>query len=153
MKFVIQRVQKAEVTVDGKTISTIGPGLLVLVGIEMADELQEVMLSAQKLTQWRLFEGPTGKPDFNVVDQKGEILLVSQFTLCANLTKGRRPDFTAAMPPQRAKELYEALAKELSQLGVRVSMGSFGDYMHVSLCNDGPFTIIWETPKPGRVCI
>jgi len=143
MKVVIQRVSSASVTVDGKTVSTIGPGLLVLLGIAAQDADQpDNDYLINKILKLRVF--PDGQQQFHksVVDVGGEILLVSQFTLYGDCTKGNRPSFCKAMPPQEAKLRYNAFAKDLKKAYPRVQEGIFGANMQVSLVNVGPVTII-----------
>lgn len=143
MKALVQRVSEAKVTVEGKTISEIGVGLLVLLGVQTGDTAESVSALTKKLLALRVF--PDAHRDINrsVVEVKGEILLVSQFTLLARTDKGNRPSFVDAAPPELANKLYEQMKKELTKV-VPVQTGEFGTYMHVELVNDGPVTLMLE---------
>lgn len=139
MRTVIQRVSRAEVTVDGTTVGKIGRGLVLLVAVEKGDVDGDVEATAQKVVTMRVF--PDRSPmDRSVVDIDGEVLVVSQFTLVARLNKGRRPSFDRADEPARAERMVTALARRIESLGVRVQMGRFGAHMVVDLVNDGPVT-------------
>lgn len=145
MKSLIQRVSEASVSVDGQEVSRIGPGILVLLGIEKPDELSVVKAQAEKLLKFRIFSDEAGKMNQSVVDIQGEILVVSQFTLAADCRKGNRPGFDGAKPPQEAEALYEAYVKHLQTMsGLIVQTGVFGAKMAVSLINDGPATFLLE---------
>jgi D-tyrosyl-tRNA(Tyr) deacylase len=146
MKAVVQRVSNASVSVDGKTIGRIGPGLAVLLGVGRADTEAEADWLADKIAHLRIFEDEAGKMNRSVLDSGGGVLLVSQFTLYGNCTKGRRPSFVDAADPEPAKALYRRLAARLQKRGLPVETGSFGAKMAVSLVNDGPVTLILETP-------
>ncbi|PCI77491.1 D-tyrosyl-tRNA(Tyr) deacylase [Candidatus Aerophobetes bacterium] len=148
MKLVIQRVSQASVSVNKNTIASIGKGLLVLVGFSAGDEKANVNFPffIKKCTQMRLFEDEAGKMNLSLKDIGGEILVVSQFTLCADLRSGNRPSFTTALEPTLAKELYVDFCKELENvLGQeKVQRGEFGADMQVALINDGPVTFYIE---------
>lgn len=146
MKAVIQRVQEASVTVDGKLVSAIGRGYMLLLGVMKGDTQKEAELLARKTAALRVFEDENGKMNLSVNDVNGEILSVSQFTLCADCKKGNRPSFTNSEEPERANELYEYFCNELIKNGVKdVKRGIFGADMKVSLINDGPVTITYDT--------
>ena len=145
MKAVIQRVKKASVTVEGSVIGAIQEGLLVLLGISKEDTKEEVKKFVNKILGLRIFADENGKTNLSLQDIKGELLVVSQFTLYADCKKGRRPSFVNAGDPEFANELYEffiALAKEKVE---KVEQGSFGADMKVELLNDGPFTIVLDS--------
>lgn len=144
MRVVIQRVNHAQVDIDGKTIGKIGKGLLLLVGIKESDELATIKKAADKIAKMRIFEDENGKTNLSLKDVKSEILSVSQFTLLANTKKGNRPSFVHAMRPPKSKELWEDFNEELKNDGFKVETGKFGADMQVSLENDGPFTIVLD---------
>jgi D-tyrosyl-tRNA(Tyr) deacylase len=146
MRAVIQRVTKASVTIDGKTHSQIGEGLLVLVGIEDADSMEDIEWLSGKIVNLRIFGDAAGVMNVSVIDKKGEILIVSQFTLHASTKKGNRPSYIRASKPEIAIPLYEKMVKQLSaDLGQPVKTGVFAADMKVSLLNDGPVTIVIDT--------
>lgn len=144
MRVVIQRVNHAQVDIDGKTVGKIGKGLLLLVGIKEGDELATIKKAADKIAKMRIFEDENGKTNLSLKDVKSEILSVSQFTLLANTKKGNRPSFVHAMRPPKSKELWEDFNEELKNDGFKVETGKFGADMQVSLENDGPFTIVLD---------
>ena len=146
MKAVYQRVLRACVTVDGETVGSIGPGVLLLVGVTGEDTEAEATLLAQKVAGMRVFCDEQDKMNRSVLDVGGEILAVSQFTLCANMSHGRRPDFLEAARPERALSLFAFFVEELKKAGVsRVETGRFGADMKVELVNDGPVTLMMDT--------
>lgn len=146
MKAVIQRVKSARVEVDGACVGKIGQGLLVLVGVEHGDTEEEAQLLARKTAALRIFTDAQDKMNLSVTDIGGSVLAVSQFTLCADVKKGNRPSFIGAAPPETANPLYEAYCAALSENGVqRVEKGVFGAHMDVTLLNDGPVTILYDT--------
>ena len=146
MKAVIQRVKNAEVCVEGKEISHVENGLLVLLGVHNTDNEDTAKLLAKKTANLRIFTDENDKMNRSVLDINGEILVISNFTLCADTKKGNRPSFIEAMEPERADELYNLYCEELINLGVKkVGRGVFGADMKVSLLNDGPVTIILDT--------
>ena len=148
MRAVIQRVSKASVTINGKVKSSIGQGLLVLLGIEDADNMDDIQWLSSKIVNMRIFDDAAGVMNESVLDKKGEILLVSQFTLHASTKKGNRPSYIKASKPDFAIPLYEKLIAQLeSDLGKKVGTGSFGADMKVELLNDGPVTIIIDTKQ------
>lgn len=144
MKLLVQRVKYAKLKVDNELISSIGHGLLVFIGIHDEDKEAQIDWLARKTIELRIFEDENGKMNHSVQDIKGEILLVSQFTLYANCERGRRPDFTHTAPPVYAKELYNKFALKLSLLGIKPKMGIFGADMKIELLNDGPINIVLE---------
>jgi len=146
MRLVIQRVIQASVSVEGKTVARIGRGLLVLIGIGPGDGPSEADVLAEKCATLRIFEDPEGKTNLSVQNIQGEILVVSQFTLYADARKGRRPSFTDAASPEIAEPLVRHFSERLNALGVPTRTGSFGSHMLVELVNDGPFTILLESP-------
>ncbi len=155
MKAVYQRVSYARVEVDGETVGAIGEGVLLLVGVCPEDTPAEAALLAKKVAQLRVFEDENGKMNRSVLDVGGGVLAVSQFTLCADLKHGRRPDFFGAARPEIARPLFDAVVEQLGACGVAtVQTGVFGADMQVSLLNDGPVTLILDTDvwkKEGRV--
>ena len=145
MRCVIQRVSEASVHVDGKEVSSIGKGLLVLVGFKYDDAEEQIQWMARKIPVLRVFNDEEGKMNLSVEDIKGEILVVSQFTLYGELKKGTRPSYSKAASPEVAQSLYDKFIKELkSRTTCPVKTGIFRAYMQVSLINDGPVTIILE---------
>jgi len=144
MKAVLQRVSHASVSVGGSTRGRIGPGLLVLLGIADGDERADAERLAGKVARLRVFEDDAGRFDRSLLDTAGAALVVSQFTLVADTTKGNRPSFTAAAPPEHAEPVYESFCAALRELGVPVETGVFGARMDVELLNDGPVTIVLD---------
>jgi D-tyrosyl-tRNA(Tyr) deacylase len=142
MKAVLQRVKKASVTVDNQIISLIGPGLLTLLGVEKGDTAAATQELITKILNLRIFEDQNGKMNLSLKDIQGEHLIVSQFTLAADCSKGRRPTFTAAEEPKQAKALYELALKFSTEQGVLTKGGQFQAHMEVELLNDGPVTIL-----------
>ncbi len=147
MKFVIQRVKEASVSVDGDRIGRIGKGFLVLIGIAGSDDQTVADRMIKKMIGLRIFEDAQGKTNLSLKDVAGELLLVSQFTLYANCRKGNRPSFTEAGDPETAVRLYEYIIKECRKSVPVVQTGRFGAEMEVGLINDGPFTIILDSDK------
>ena len=148
MKVVAQRVKEAKVTVEGEVRGAIGPGIVALLGIHIDDTPDKTSWLVNKLINLRFFQDDAGKMNLSVKEIGGEILVVSQFTLYANCTRGRRPDFLEAAPPSIAEPIYEKFVREIrSELG-SVQTGIFGAHMEVSLVNDGPVTVILEEGKP-----
>ncbi len=146
MKAVIQRVSRACVTVDGAAVGEIGRGYLILLGVMNGDRAEEAALLAKKCAELRVNEDENGKMNRSLLDIGGEALVVSQFTLCADVSHGRRPSFTPSAPPQEAERLYLLFCSELQKNGVKnVQTGEFGADMQVSLVNDGPVTILYDT--------
>ncbi len=142
MKIVLQRVTEAAVSVDGKNIGKIGKGLLVLLGIESGDTDEALAAHVNKIIKLRIFEDGNGKTNLSLTDVGGSLLVVSQFTLCADISHGNRPGFTNAKEPLEAKRMYEKFIALCREQSVNTEHGEFGADMKVSLVNDGPFTII-----------
>ena len=149
MRVVLQRVLRASVTVDGERVSEIGRGYLLLVGVGRGDPADEPERLAEKVVNLRLFADADGKTNLSLAEVNGEVLVVSQFTLYADLRKGRRPSWGEAEDPAIASERVEALAAALEARGVRVGRGVFGAAMEVELVNDGPFTLVLEGSGVG----
>lgn len=147
MKAIIQRVKKAHVTVDNTIISSIETGLVVLLGVAHGDKEKDAEYLVDKIINLRIFEDDKGKMNRSLLDVKGELLVVSQFTIMADCRKGRRPSFTDAAPPEPAWRLYRFFAERASSLGVTVKKGKFQANMDVSLINQGPVTLILESPE------
>ncbi len=147
MRFVIQRVTQSSVSVDGTVIGKIGKGLLVLIGVAEEDTEETADKLVRKLTGLRVFEDENGKTNLSLADVKGELLLISQFTLYANCKKGNRPSFTEAGSSQKANALYEYIIAKCRENVPIVETGSFGAEMKVSLVNDGPFTVLLDSEK------
>lgn len=145
MKAVIQRVSEASVNIENKTTS-IGKGLLILLGVEENDQEEDITWLAKKIAQLRIFDDNNNIPNLSVNDINGEVLLISQFTLMASTKKGNRPSFILAAKPPKAIDLYNNFIKELtSLLQQSLKTGEFGAYMKVALVNEGPFTIIIDS--------
>ena len=150
MRAVIQRVSEADVSVDGETIGAIGSGLVVLVGVATEDTERDAVALAAKLVGLRIFPDDDRKMNRSIVDVGGSMLLISQFTLLADLRKGRRPAFNEAASPEIAEPLLATLAAAIEAEGVAVEQGRFGAMMDVSLTNDGPVTIVIDVAD-GKV--
>ena len=147
MRFVIQRVQQADVRVDGETVGAIGKGFLVLIGIAQDDTKEIADRMVKKLCGLRIFEDENGKTNLSLADVGGAMLMISQFTLYADCRKGYRPSFTAAGAPDMAEALYEYILEAARQYVPDVQRGIFGADMKVSLLNDGPFTVILDSAE------
>ncbi len=145
MRAVLQRVKEASVTVDGKVVGAIGPGLLVLLGVGKGDTEADVDFMVDKVPGLRIFEDAAGKMNLSLVDGSKALLAVSQFTLFADTKKGRRPSFIDAMPPDEAKRLYALFCERCRAAGLTVAEGIFAADMKVALINDGPVTIIMDS--------
>jgi D-tyrosyl-tRNA(Tyr) deacylase len=145
MKALVQRVSRASVTVNDKIVGKIGPGLLVFLGVAHGDSKEDATYLANKVVNLRIFAGESSKFALSALDTTGDILIVSQFTLLADSRKGRRPDFTAAAPPDLAKELYELFVEQVRTTGLKVETGLFQEHMLVEIYNDGPVTILLES--------
>lgn len=142
MRVVIQRVKKAQVDIEGKTVGSIDQGLVVLLGIEMADSLEDVVWIVKKVTQLRIFSDAEGIMNRSLLDVAGGLLLISQFTLMAATKKGNRPSYIRAAKHDHAIPMYEAFITETEKvMGKSIATGVFGADMQVSLCNDGPVTL------------
>ncbi|MBJ23008.1 MAG: D-tyrosyl-tRNA(Tyr) deacylase [bacterium] len=147
MRAVVQRVSRASVDVDGERISQMGEGLLVLVGVGLRDTDRDAVDLARKVVGLRIFEDAEGKMNHSLADRGGTLGLVSQFTLWADVRKGRRPSFGEAAPPERAGPLFERVVAEAEALGVPVITGKFRAMMDVALVNAGPVTILLDTER------
>ena len=147
VRAVVQRVTESSVAVDGKTVGKIGHGLLVLLGVETGDALEDAEMMANKLAGLRIFNDAEGKMNLSVLETGGEILMISQFTLLGDCRKGRRPSFVRAAPPEHAIPLYEAVIEKLQANELKVETGSFGAHMDVHLVNDGPVTLLVDSKK------
>jgi D-tyrosyl-tRNA(Tyr) deacylase len=146
MRALLQRVERASVEVEGKRIAAIGPGLLVLLGVAGSDDDRISNQLASRVAALRIFRDEVGRTNRSVVEVGGSALVVSQFTLYADTSRGRRPGFTDAGPPELAERLYRRFAEELRAAGIEnVELGRFGAEMRVELVNDGPFTIWLDT--------
>lgn len=147
MRAVLQRVASASVTVGDRVVGQIGPGLVVLLGVEAGDNDQELAFITDKTAHLRIFEDTAGKMNRSVQDIGGAILVVSQFTLLADCRKGRRPGFTKAAAPEVADRYYQQFADGLRRIGLEVATGTFRAQMQVQLINDGPVTILLDSRK------
>jgi D-tyrosyl-tRNA(Tyr) deacylase len=147
MRAVIQRVAAARVRVADRTVSNIGLGLLVLVGVERGDGRDDTAYIAGKIKDLRIFDDADGKMNLALGDVSGELLVVSQFTLCGDCRRGRRPSFDDAEAPAVAKSVYETLLGELRTLGLKVATGEFQAHMQVDLTNDGPVTMLLDSRR------
>ncbi|MGB3341926.1 MAG: D-aminoacyl-tRNA deacylase [bacterium] len=144
MKAVIQRVSNAKIEVGDKVVAEIGNGLMILLGVRKGDTLSNADELAEKCANLRIFEDTEGKFSLSLIDIRGSALVASQFTLLADTSRGRRPSFTDAEEPKRAKQLYENFIESLNNIGILTRTGIFGERMNISLKNDGPVTIIME---------
>jgi D-aminoacyl-tRNA deacylase len=150
LRVVLQRVKSAQVDVSNETISKIGPGLLLLVGIGNDDDEEDARYLAEKCLNLRIFEDENNKMNISGLDVKAEILAISQFTLFADTRRGRRPSFTDAAPPVKSDPLFNRFVNMLLESSLTVKTGIFGAYMQVSLENDGPVTIILDSKDRKR---
>ncbi len=147
MRAVIQRVKQASVSVDGALVSAISQGLMVLIGVEEGDTAKDLQYIIDKVPNLRIFEDENGKMNRSLLDSKGEILAVSQFTLLGDARGGRRPSFITAARPEVASPMYDSAVKAWRDQGITVGTGIFGADMQVSLINDGPVTILLDSHK------
>ena len=145
MKALLQRVTSASVSVGGEVVGRIGRGLVVFVGVAVGDSEQDVCYLAQKTVGLRIFADEGGRFNLSVLDVRGELLVVSQFTLLADTRKGRRPSFTEAAPPAEAEALFQRFVEEVSASGLKVATGRFQQYMQVEIHNDGPVTVLLDS--------
>jgi D-tyrosyl-tRNA(Tyr) deacylase len=147
MRAVIQRVLQAEVTTAGKKVGKIDHGLLIYLGIGKEDSVEDARFIADKLVNLRIFADDDHKMNLSVKDVGGAILLVSNFTLHGDCRKGRRPGFDAAAGPESAQQLYEKVIELITEQGINVEKGVFGEYMHVTSINDGPVTFLLDSNR------
>ena len=145
MKAILQRVTSSKVSIDNKVIGQIGQGLNILLGVGQEDEMSIVSKFVEKIVNLRIFADEAGKMNKSILDIKGEILLISQFTLYADMSGGRRPSFTKAGDPAKAEAIYRQMIDLLRGYGIKVETGEFGGYMAVDIHNDGPTTIILDS--------
>lgn len=147
MRAVVQRVAKAGVSVDNETVGKIGRGLAVLLGVGEGDSVKDIEYLAEKLVNLRIFEDQNGKMNISLLDIKGELLIVSQFTLYGDCRKGKRPSYDRAARPETAQELYEKFVESCRSYGLKVETGRFQAMMQVELQNDGPVTLLLDSKK------
>ena len=147
MRAAVQRVTHAQVTVNDEVTGSIGRGLVVLLGVGNADTESDADYIADKIVGLRIFDDENGKMNRTVSDVRGEILVVSQFTLYADVRRGKRPSFDAAAPPERARELYEYFVNRIRAAGIACETGRFQEMMQVELVNDGPVTVLLDSAK------
>ena len=145
MKALIQRVTRASVSVEGKIVGKIGPGLVVFIGVANGDSTEDIQYLTRKIVELRIFDDADGKFNLSALDVKGELLLVSQFTLLATTRKGRRPGFTDAAAPENAETLFNQFVEQVSATGLKVETGRFQTHMLVEINNDGPVTIFIDS--------
>ena len=145
MKALLQRVTRASVSVGGEVVGRIGRGLVVFVGVASGDTEKDAQYLAQKTVSLRIFSDEEGRFNLSALDIKGELLVVSQFTLLADTRKGRRPSFVEAAPPAQAEEIFERFVEQARATGLRVETGRFQQYMQVEIHNDGPVTILLDS--------
>ena len=144
---VLQRTSKASVAVDDKIVGNINSGLVILLGIKKGDSKEDADYLAQKISRFRMFNDNTNKMNRSILDIQASALVISQFTLCADTKKGRRPSFLNAESPELSKKLYEYFKVSLRQLGILVESGQFGSLMKVKLVNDGPVTFVLDSKE------
>lgn len=145
MKAVVQRVTRASVSIEGKTVGSIGKGLAILLGVKNGDAEQDAKFLADKCVNLRIFADAAGKFNLSALEVRGELLAISQFTLYGDARKGRRPSFIDAAPPEISEPLYQKFVSYLSESGLKVATGEFGAMMLVEIHNDGPVTILLES--------
>lgn len=145
MRLLVQRVKEGKVTIAGQEVSKIGRGLCLFLGVARGDTKQQADALTEKAAELRIFEDEDGKLNRSLKDVQGEILIVSEFTLYGDCTKGRRPSFSQAAPPEEALALYDYFVHRLKELGLKVTTGKFQTKMEVSLINDGPVTFILDS--------
>lgn len=147
MRVLVQRVARAAVRIDGETVAVIGPGLLLFVAFRDGDEETDLAWMAEKLAHLRIFQDEAGKMNRSLLDAGGKALVVSQFTLYGDARKGRRPSFDASAPPDKARPLFEKFVDNLTSRGIQTAAGRFQAVMQVELVNDGPVTIMLDSPR------
>ena len=151
MKALIQRVTGALVSISGRVVGQIGPGLVVFIGISRDDSAEDARYLANKTVNLRIFADESSKFSLSALEIRGEILIVSQFTLLADSRKGKRPSFTEAAPPDKAKELYQFFVDQVRSTGLKVETGLFQEHMMVEIHNDGPVTLLLESKSTPQV--
>ncbi len=147
MRALIQRVSRCAVRVEGREVSAIGPGLLVLLGISVRDTEEDIAYIVRKTVNLRIFDDHEGKLNLSLAEKGGQLMVVSQFTLYGDARKGRRPSYVEAAPPETAERLYEEACRAFAAAGFPPARGVFGARMEVELVNDGPVTILLESPR------
>ena len=147
MKALLQRVDRASVSVDGKITGEIGKGLCVFLGVVVEDTEKDISWLADKIVNLRIFDDESGKMNRSLIDEEGRMLIVSQFTLCGDCKKGRRPSWIKAAEPIFANDMYEKFVKEIEARGVRTATGVFQSLMKVEICNDGPVTLMIDSKE------
>jgi len=147
MKALLQRVTEASVSIAGEVVGRIGQGLVVFVGVASGDTTKDAQYLAQKTVNLRIFSDDAGKFNLSALDIKGELLVISQFTLLADTRKGRRPSFIEAAPPAQAEELFDHFVAQARASGLKIKTGRFQQYMQVEIHNDGPVTILLESKE------
>lgn len=147
MRTVVQRVSRAQVSIENKIKGSIGKGLVVFVGISATDSEKDIQWLAEKIVHLRIFEDDAGKMNTSLTDIEGEMLIVSQFTLYGDCRKGRRPGFSGAAPPLKAEPYYQKFVQEVKSKGIQVATGTFQADMQVELINDGPVTLLLDSEK------
>jgi D-tyrosyl-tRNA(Tyr) deacylase len=145
VKALLQRVTSASVSVGDEVVGSIGQGLVVFVGVAAGDTEADAQFLAQKTVDLRIFADETGRFNLSALDIKGELLVISQFTLLADTRKGRRPSFTDAAPPSEAEALFQRFVEQAGSTGLKVETGRFQQYMHVEIHNDGPVTVLLDS--------
>jgi D-tyrosyl-tRNA(Tyr) deacylase len=145
LKALLQRVDRASVSVDGKITGEIGKGLCVFLGVVVEDTEKDIAWLADKIVNLRIFDDESGKMNRSLIDEEGRMLIVSQFTLCGDCKKGRRPSWIKAAEPIFANDMYEKFVKEIEARGVRTATGVFQSLMKVEICNDGPVTLMIDS--------
>ncbi len=152
MRVLVQRVARAAVRVEGETVAAIGPGVLLFVAFKTGDTASDIEWMAEKVVHLRIFEDTAGKMNRSLLEVGGSVLLVSQFTLYGDARKGRRPSFDASAPADQARPLFEKFVDNLASRGIITAAGRFQAVMQVELVNDGPVTILLDSPAAGHVC-
>jgi D-tyrosyl-tRNA(Tyr) deacylase len=147
MRACVQRVTEASVTIDGEIVGRIGPGAVVLLGVDVDDEESDARQLAQKIVDLRIFDDEQGKMNRSLEESGGSVLVVSQFTLLGDCRKGRRPSFTRAAPPEKGEQLYESFVTAVRARGLNTETGRFRAMMQVSLVNDGPVTLLLDSKR------
>jgi D-aminoacyl-tRNA deacylase len=147
MRAVVQLVSEASVTIGSEEKSRIGPGLVILLGVHRADAATDAAYLADKIVGLRIFADERGMMNRSVLEEKGELLVVSQFTLFGDCRKGRRPSYSQAAPPEKARELYQLFCRQLEASGLKVATGEFQAMMQVALANQGPVTLLLDSQK------